>query len=107
MNTEASSTPTSPLRLLVVGGAGYIGSHMVKYLLRTGCDVIAFDNLSTGHRDAMLVGEFVPVDLANGDPVTTPLTRRNSRLNPEKRSKSHSIVNVMSGFATGSPLLAY
>jgi UDP-glucose 4-epimerase len=48
-----------------VGGAGYIGSHMVKRLLDAGCSVTTFDNLSTGHRDAVLGGEFVPGDLAD------------------------------------------
>ncbi|NIQ13601.1 MAG: NAD-dependent epimerase/dehydratase family protein, partial [Candidatus Dadabacteria bacterium] len=44
------------MNILVVGGAGYIGSHMVKYLLREGYNVIIFDNLSSGHRDAVLGG---------------------------------------------------
>lgn len=53
------------LRILVVGGAGYIGSHMVKYLGMMGCNVTTLDNLSSGHRDAVLFGEFVLGDLAN------------------------------------------
>jgi UDP-glucose 4-epimerase len=64
-STPAHSAASTPLRLLVVGGAGYIGSHMVKHLLRRGCDVVTFDNLSTGHRDAVLGGEFVLGDLAD------------------------------------------
>lgn len=48
---------------LVVGGAGYIGSHMVKMLLRQGAAVTVLDNLSTGHRDAVLGGELVKGDL--------------------------------------------
>lgn len=55
------------MRVLVVGGAGYIGSHMVKMLLQKGYQVITFDNLSTGFRDAVLGGEFVEGDLA--DPI--------------------------------------
>jgi UDP-glucose 4-epimerase len=51
--------------ILVVGGAGYIGSHMVKHLLRQGCDVVTYDNLSTGYRDAVLGGQFVLGDLAD------------------------------------------
>jgi UDP-glucose 4-epimerase len=46
-------------KVLVVGGAGYIGSHMVKMLGQLGCDVTTFDDLSTGHRDAVLFGDFV------------------------------------------------
>lgn len=47
------------MRVLVVGGAGYIGSHMVKMLGREGCAVTTLDDLSSGHRDAVLAGEFV------------------------------------------------
>jgi UDP-glucose 4-epimerase len=54
MTTPASPTQTSPLRFLVVGGVDYIGSHMVKHLLRRGCNVVTFDKLSTGRRDAEL-----------------------------------------------------
>ncbi|MDP3088403.1 MAG: UDP-glucose 4-epimerase GalE [Methylotenera sp.] len=53
------------MKVLVVGGAGYIGSHMVKMLLSKGHDVVTFDNLSGGYRDAVLGGEFVLGDLAN------------------------------------------
>jgi len=37
-------------KVLVVGGAGYIGSHMVRSLIEAGDKVVVFDNLSTGHR---------------------------------------------------------
>lgn len=50
-------------RILVVGGAGYIGSHMVKCLVRAGESVVTLDNLSTGHRDAILGGEFIRGDI--------------------------------------------
>ena len=51
--------------VLVVGGAGYIGSHMVKLLLGSDYRTITLDNLSTGYRDAVLGGEFMQVDLAD------------------------------------------
>ena len=41
------------MSILVAGGAGYIGSHMVKDLIENGEDVVVADNLSTGHRDAI------------------------------------------------------
>lgn len=47
------------MKVLVIGGAGYIGSHMVKTLGRRRCSVTTLDDLSTGHRDAVLAGEFV------------------------------------------------
>ena len=53
------------LNVLVVGGAGYIGSHMVKNLCGRGVNVTTFDNLSSGHRDAVLGGEFIQGDLAD------------------------------------------
>lgn len=53
------------MKILVVGGAGYIGSHMVKMLLESGHEVITLDNLSSGHADAVLGGAFVEGDLAD------------------------------------------
>lgn len=41
------------MAILVAGGAGYIGSHMVKNLVEHGEDVVVADNLSTGHRKAI------------------------------------------------------
>jgi UDP-glucose 4-epimerase len=51
------------LNILVCGGAGYIGSHMVRCLLRNGHGVVAFDNLSTGHREAVGTADLVVGDL--------------------------------------------
>jgi len=55
------------MSILVIGGAGYIGSHMVKQLSTSGAEVITLDNLSCGYRDAVKYGEFVQGDL--GDPA--------------------------------------
>jgi len=49
--------------VVVLGGAGYIGSHMAKALSRAGHAVTVFDNLSTGHRDAARFGRFIEGDL--------------------------------------------
>ncbi len=52
------------MKILISGGAGYIGSVMSAEALRAGHEVIVFDNLSTGHRDAVLGGaRFVEGDL--------------------------------------------
>jgi UDP-glucose 4-epimerase len=53
--------------ILVVGGAGYIGSHAVKALIRTGHRPVVLDNLSRGHRDAVLTDDFVEGDLRDYD----------------------------------------
>ena len=41
------------MTVLVTGGAGYIGSHVVEMLIEEGFDVVVFDNLSAGHRQAV------------------------------------------------------
>ncbi|MBL8259071.1 MAG: UDP-glucose 4-epimerase GalE [Candidatus Competibacteraceae bacterium] len=51
------------MHVLVVGGAGYIGSHMVKLLCRRDCEVTVLDDLSAGYRDAVTGGRFVLGDL--------------------------------------------
>jgi len=53
--------------VLIIGGAGYIGSHMVKMLMHAGHRVTVFDNLSRGYRDAVLTDDFVQGDLLNKD----------------------------------------
>lgn len=45
--------------ILVIGGAGYIGSHMVKYLLDKQHQLVILDNLSTGYQCSILGGEFI------------------------------------------------
>ncbi len=50
-------------KVLVCGGAGYIGSHMVKMLCEQGYEVVTFDNLSTGHSSAVKWGELFIGDL--------------------------------------------
>lgn len=51
------------MRILVTGGAGYIGSHAVKALGKAGHEICVFDNLSTGHEWAVLSGRLVKGDL--------------------------------------------
>lgn len=53
------------MNLLVVGGAGYIGSHMVKRLLASKHSVTILDNLTAGYRDAVLGGEFIQGDIGD------------------------------------------
>jgi len=51
--------------VLVIGGAGYIGSHAVKALMAAGFSPIVMDNLSRGHRDAVLCPDFIRADLTD------------------------------------------
>ena len=53
------------MRILVVGGAGYIGSHAVAALARAGHDARVLDNLSLGHRRAVPDGALVVADLGD------------------------------------------
>jgi UDP-glucose 4-epimerase len=52
-------------KILVTGGAGYIGSHMTDLLLKHGHQPLVFDNLQTGFRDAVLDAKLVVGDLAD------------------------------------------
>ena len=43
------------MKILVTGGAGYIGSITVERLIKSGAEVVVFDNLYQGHRDAVQI----------------------------------------------------
>ncbi|MBM3982332.1 MAG: UDP-glucose 4-epimerase GalE [Planctomycetes bacterium] len=55
------------MRILVTGGAGYIGSHTVRQFLTGGHDVTVFDNLDAGHKRAVPAERFVGGDLRDID----------------------------------------
>lgn len=53
------------MKIFVTGGAGYIGSHVVKALAEAGHDLVVYDNLSTGHEWAVLAGRLVRGDVTD------------------------------------------
>ncbi|MGA1205949.1 MAG: UDP-glucose 4-epimerase GalE [Opitutales bacterium] len=58
------------MKVLVTGGAGYIGSVATEILVREGYEVLVFDNLQQGHKDAITEGaKFVEGDLKNYDDI--------------------------------------
>ncbi|MEJ2288947.1 MAG: UDP-glucose 4-epimerase GalE [Deinococcales bacterium] len=59
----------SALKVLVVGGAGYIGSHTAKALAHAGHQPIVLDDLRAGHRWAVRWGPLVEADIADADTV--------------------------------------
>ena len=54
-------------RILVTGGAGYIGSHCCKALAAAGFEPVVFDNLATGHREAVRWGPLIEGDMRDAD----------------------------------------
>jgi UDP-glucose 4-epimerase len=55
--------------ILITGGAGYIGSHVVRQLGAMGERLVVLDNLSTGFREAVLYGDFIEGDVGDLDLV--------------------------------------
>jgi len=63
------------VRILIAGGAGYIGSNMTAILAHEGHEPIVFDNLSKGHKIAIKQAEFVQGDLADHDLLVETLKK--------------------------------
>lgn len=61
------------MKILVCGGAGYIGSHVAKAIHQAGHQPVVFDNFSAGHEWAVRWGELVRGDLSNGSEIRTAL----------------------------------
>jgi UDP-glucose 4-epimerase len=76
--------------ILVTGGAGYIGSHVVRQLVERGERVVVLDNLSTGYRSAVLGA---PLVVGNtGDPATVDRVLAEHRVETVMHFAAHTIV---------------
>jgi UDP-glucose 4-epimerase len=87
--------------ILVIGGAGYIGSHMVLDLLRAGYPVVVLDNLSRGHRELVPGGEFVSGDMGNPDDL------RNLFADHPVKAVMHFAAHSLVGESVEQPLVYY
>jgi UDP-arabinose 4-epimerase len=61
------------MRILVTGGAGYIGSHCCKVLAESGMEPVVFDNLSTGHKSAVRWGPLIVGDMRDPEALRAAL----------------------------------
>ena len=65
------------MRVLVVGGAGYIGSHMVKHLLKAQHEVVVADNFSTGYREAIQGCQLAELNIADANALDALFAAQN------------------------------
>ena len=83
--------PTSPLKILVTGGAGYIGSHTVRQLLAAGHQVTVVDNLYSGHRWAVPpTADFHQLDVSDKTAMSSLL--RQQRIDAVIHFAGHIVV---------------
>lgn len=65
----------SKMKILVTGGAGYIGSHIVKALGEAGHAILTYDNLSTGNKWSVLYGELIAADLSDKETLKKTIVK--------------------------------
>lgn len=65
------------MKILVAGGAGYIGSHTAKELIKEGFEVVVFDNFSTGKKELLVGGELFEGDLMHKESIKKALGSKN------------------------------
>ncbi len=78
------------MNVMVVGGAGYIGSHMVKLLDKAGHQVVVLDNLSTGHKSSVTASQLVVGDMENSELVESLL--RDHKIDSVMHFAAHALV---------------
>ena len=82
-------------RILVTGGAGYIGSHTVRLLLERGYDVAVVDNLSKGYRQNVPPGLLYEMDVADTRPLTALM----------RQLKTEAVVHFAAFIAVGESMV--
>ena len=87
--------------ILVIGGAGYIGSHMVLDLLRAGYPVVTLDDLSRGHRELVPGGDFVEGDMGDTAVLETVFSQH------PIRAVMHFAAHSQVGESVQQPLMYY
>jgi len=65
------------MKILVAGGAGYIGSHTAKELIKEGFEVVVFDNFSTGKSELLVGGELFEGDLMDKEAIKKAFEEKN------------------------------
>lgn len=104
MFIEYSSTEMEELvlsKILVVGGAGYIGSHMVKMLSQMNYEVIVLDNLSTGYKHLVKYGHLIEGDMSDS------FLLKNIFLENEISAVMHFAANSLVGESMQNPAKYY
>jgi UDP-glucose 4-epimerase len=89
------------MKVLVVGGAGYIGSHMVRELLDRGYDPVVLDSLITGHEWAVPPGRLVRGDLADREALSAVFAQY------RPRAVMHFASFIVVGESVANPLKYY
>lgn len=90
------------MKILIVGGAGYIGSHAVKQLIENEIEVVVIDNLETGHIESVPQGvSFYPINIKNKDAVLEVLEKE------KVDGVIHFAANSLVGESMAHPLKYY